>query len=109
MDAKLDEAVAAKRVAIRRVGNAANPAWMSMMEKHVATVASIMQEFTTDDVFDYADSVATADDPTTPELRAMGAVMTRSAKKGIVARTEQYRKSNRRSCHNRPLAVWRSI
>ena len=48
MDAKLEEAVVAKREAIRRVGNA-NPDWMAMME-YAPRRWRNNEEFTTDDV-----------------------------------------------------------
>jgi hypothetical protein len=109
MDTQMTEAVAAKRAAIAKVRRNANPEWMQMMLGHVRAVATTTPEFTTDAVFDYAQRVASADDPVTHELRAMGAVMTRAAKEGFVVRTEAYHKSKRKSCHNRPLAVWRSL
>lgn len=40
--------------------------------------------------------------------RVMGAVMRTSARDDIAYRTGRYLNSSRRSCHARPIALWRS-
>jgi hypothetical protein len=69
----------------------------------IRAVASLRQNFTTDDVW-----LALGRDPDV-EGRAMGAAMRVAAKLGLVEKTAVTRKSVRVACHRRDLRVWKSL
>jgi hypothetical protein len=54
--------------------------------------------FTTDDLWDVVDAPR--------EPRAMGAVITRLARAGVIRKTGRYVQSSRRANHARPLCEW---
>lgn len=97
-----DEAAAAGREAVERVGENADPQWMARALDAVRKVARRRPTFTTDDVW----AVLYQYDAVPDEPRAMGAVMIRARALGIVSRTDNYRNSARRRCHGRPVRVW---
>lgn len=45
----------------------------------------------------------------THEKRAMGAVMVRASRAGIIEPTDEFRASEQRNCHSNPRRVWRSL
>lgn len=78
----------------------------SMTWKHDATAAlhrvcRRQHKLTTDDVWA---ELASAETPREP--RAMGAIMQKAYKGGIIQPTDNWRLSNRPACHRRPLRVW---
>ena len=104
----LAEAKAAKREAMERVEKNATKAWSDLMLELVRCICLDTRRFTTDEVFDRYDSIE-GDKPVTHETKAMGPVMLRAARLGYCRNTETTEKSRRKSCHNRPLAIWESL
>jgi hypothetical protein len=88
----LDEAI--KQVEI----NAAED-WLSEADAAVDILAAARISFTTDDVWQKLTTK-------THEPRAMGAVMLRAARDGLIKSTGQWAESNRPASHRRPLRVW---
>ena len=75
--------------------------WIDSVIKIILSIP-IYQTFTTDYLWEKVE--------TTPnEPRAMGAVMTRAKKEGLVSSTGKYIKSRRPECHARPVMIWRRI
>tara|TARA_Y100001970_G_scaffold23735_2_gene27954 strand:- start:1328 stop:1702 length:375 start_codon:yes stop_codon:yes gene_type:complete len=73
--------------------------WIDSVIKIILSIP-IYQTFTTDYLWEQVE--------TTPnEPRAMGAVMTRAKKEGLVSSTGKYIKSRRPECHARPVMIWR--
>ena len=64
----------------------------------------LRDEFTTDDVWDILDGYAMS----THERRAMGPVMKKAQKLGLVVPTGQFILSHRPVCNKRPVMVWKS-
>jgi hypothetical protein len=92
--------------AIQRVDEHAAPAWKDVAYAAVAHLSSVLPEFTTDEVW-YA--IANSDDVTTHELRAMGAVMRRAQRAGLIEPTDRYMASTRAVCHSAPKRIWRAV
>jgi hypothetical protein len=88
--------------AINRAAAHASTIWMHEAAKIVVKLAQSATSFTTDQV--HAELAKL--DVTTPEPRALGAVMLQAIRDGIIIPTGQYRKSTRRICHKRPMAVY---
>ncbi len=96
---------AARDAAIDRVDENADEAWKKAAAVIVERLCRTRGEFTTDDVWKLlADSGRGTHEP-----RAMGAVMRTAATGGLCANTGRVVKSVREECHNRPVAVWRSL
>ena len=75
--------------------------WIDSVIKIILSIP-IYQTFTTDYLWEKVE--------TTPnEPRAMGAVMTRAKKEGLVSSTSKYIKSRRPECHARPVMIWRRV
>jgi hypothetical protein len=89
--------------AVFAAGAFADPTWIEEAEVAVILLCRIGRDFTTDDVH----ALLIKRGSTTPEPRALGAVILRAAKDKRIVPTGQYKKSVRRECHRRPLAVWR--
>lgn len=98
--------IALREEAIARVDANAAISWKDAAMESVKVVASALDDFTTDTVWDYLDEHYPG--VTTHEGRAMGAIMRLASKQGIVTPTKEYRISSRASCHCRPLLVWSS-
>lgn len=92
---------AARDEGMDRAAKSAGMEWIAKALDAVALIASRKALFTTDDLWPYI--------APPPEPRAMGAVMARAAKLGWAEVTNQVERSNRKTCHRRPLAVWRSL
>ena len=75
--------------------------WTGEAERAVLRVASRRRSFTTDEVW------ATGMVPP-PEPRALGNVLKRAAALGLIARTDRFVPTKRKSRHGAPVAVWRS-
>jgi len=75
--------------------------WISSVLKIISSIPH-QQTFTTDYLWEQVDS-----EPREP--RAMGAVMTKARKDGLVCATGNYVKSRRAECHARPVMIWRRM
>ena len=93
----------AKREAVARVEANANSEWKRRVDSVIRELAAQRHEFTTDDVWerlsDYQES--------THERRALGSMMTKAARDGVIVATERYVPSTRRESHANPKRVWR--
>ncbi len=94
----------ARDAAIDRVEAAAREDWKEVALMVVEVVARDRELFTTDHVW-----AVMPGDVSTPEPRAMGAIMRRAAREGYVTATDRHVLSNRPLCHRRPVRVWRSL
>lgn len=86
--------------ALEVVESNASPIFRERAERVVRKLAQHGESFTTDQVWDDLAGIYTA------EPRALGAVMTRLAKAGIIEKTGTYVPSSRMECHARPIPVW---
>lgn len=75
--------------------------WIDSVMEIILSIP-ISQSFTTDYLWEQVESAPN-------EPRAMGAVMTRARRKGLVISTGNYIKSRRPECHARPVMIWRRI
>lgn len=80
---------------------AAYDGWINSVLKIISSIPD-QQTFTTDYLWEQVDS-----EPKEP--RAMGAVMTKAKKDGLISATGNYIKSRRAECHARPVMIWRRI
>lgn len=91
--------------AIRRVDRNAEPDWKEAAYLAVVeTAAAEPNGFIVDDVWPRISPGIIAPH----ELRAMGAVMRRAQRDGVIVPTTDYRLSSRVSAHRNPRRVWRS-
>jgi hypothetical protein len=95
----ISEATAQRNAAIAQVDANADDEWKRYALGFVAELSADLDEFTTDDLWD-----AGLIKPREP--RALGPVMRRAAKRGLIATTGEFRKSRYRNCA--PLPVWAS-
>lgn len=86
--------------AIAQVDEHASELFKNRADAIVRHLARSGVEFTTDDVWSKMTGIFTS------EPRALGAVMTRLAKAGIIEKTGIYVASSRVECHARPIPVW---
>jgi hypothetical protein len=86
--------------AIAQVDANADDEWKRYALGFVAEVSGVLDDFTTDDLWDLG-----LIKPREP--RALGPVMRRAAKRGLIATTGEFRKSRYRNCA--PLPVWSSV
>lgn len=117
---RAEEARAKMGAAIDRVEENADEAWMEaamMAVKHVCTQRKRWQDqdgltFTTDDVWEAIDHLARGFDPPLDpphEPRAMGAVMLKASRAGLIQKTNLTKDSVRPECNCRPVRVWRVL
>ncbi|MEU9975059.1 hypothetical protein [Streptomyces sp. NPDC051014] len=99
MNTTLD-AQKSRDAAIAQVDANADDAWKRYALGFIAEVSADLDEFTTDDLWD-----AGLIKPREP--RALGPVMRRAAKRGLIATTGEFRASRYRNCA--PLPVWASV
>ena len=92
--------------AIDRVERNADEEWKRAAHLAVAAAAQRREQFTTDLVVEI---MAERGNVSTHEPRAMGAVMRRAARLGVVAATDVYEQSRNPEAHKRPKRVWRSL
>lgn len=95
------EAQRQRDAAVQIVGEHADQDYMRVALGVVADLARAGAPFTTDDVI-----ARMPDGVTTPEPRALGAVMTIARRQGIVEPLNQTRNSTMPSCHSRPKRLW---
>lgn len=98
----MDYATLLRDEGIKQADENAMEAWKMEADDVLNALANTRHTFTTDDVW----ALMTT---TTPEPRAMGAVMVRAAKDGIIVATNSYVESSRPASHRRPLRVWAGV
>lgn len=98
-------AIIARDEAIARVEENAEPVWKKAATMAIRSLAVELDEFTTDDVWEWLYSMA-IEAPHEP--RALGAMMLQASRDGLISPTDRVRKSARPVCHANPKRVWRS-
>ena len=91
--------------AINRVERNADPDWLETAYWVLRKLAAQQLEFSSDDIWYRLGELRVS----THEPRAMGAVIRRAIREELIVPTGKYRKSFRRACHGRPIAIWRSM
>ena len=91
-------AIEARDQALDNVERGAPPVWLDQAEVIVRSLARSHEPFSTDDVWDYL--------AVPPEPRAMGAVINRLSRQGVIRKTGRYIQSSRRENHARPVCQW---
>jgi hypothetical protein len=99
-------AESARDEAIAQVEANADREWKTAALGAVRWLAANRVEFTSDDVWRLLPDQSAA---TTHEPRALGAVMRKAARDGLVRKTDRVVNSTRVECHARPVAVWQSL
>jgi hypothetical protein len=95
------QAEARRRDGIERADQHADPQWLAEAAAAIRLMAELNREFIIDDVW------ATVGLRRPHESRAMGAVVVRAKRDGIIAPTDRTRPSN--SSNRSPMRVWRSL
>lgn len=88
--------------AIDRVDRNADEEWKREAYEMVCVACSRYTEFTTDTIW----SMLARTSLTTHEPRAMGAIMRKAQRDGLIKATGQYTTSTRPECHKRPVMIW---
>lgn len=101
-----DEGAALRDEGIARADRNADTEWKKAADLSVRAVARRMTVFTTDDVWD--ELHLNHPDAHTHEPRALGAVMKRAMRDGLIIQTEQFVRSRRPQAHKAPIQVWGS-
>jgi len=78
--------------------------WKQTAYLTIVALAFTMDEFTSDDLWARFDDL-----PQHPEPRALGSVVVSAKAAGIIKETGAYKKSQRVACHNRPIAIYKSL
>lgn len=91
--------------AITIAGNFADQQWYSEAIAALDVLCKRGEDFTTDELWRLLEGVEVK----TLEPRAMGDVIRRAARSHKIFSTGGYRKSIRKECHRRPLAIWRPV
>ncbi|MBK3601004.1 hypothetical protein JHN50_04325 [Streptomyces sp. MBT98] len=94
------DAEKSRDAAIAQADANAHDQWKRYALDFVAEVSTVLDDFTTDDLWDLG--LIKPNEP-----RALGPVMRRAAKRGLIATTGEFRKSRYRNCA--PLPVWASV
>lgn len=99
----------AKQGAIQQVDQAAEALWKQNARAAVEEVCRMRPggEFTTDAVWYVLEQMWNTEGP--HERRAMGPVMLRAARDGLIAQTDRFQKTTRKQAHRAPLQVWRVL
>lgn len=90
------------QMSIDQVEQHADTEWLTMATGIVKFLAAGTHPFTTDQVWTMLERIPVA----THEPRALGAVMRKLAKQGVIRTTGEYVKTQRREAHSRPIPVW---
>jgi len=98
------EAALAKAEAMERVDANADEQWKLTVDSVIRSCAYKFKEFTTDEV--HAGLLATG--IKTHEMRALGPAMARAAAHGVIDTVQQWKPSERKECHMRPVRIWLS-
>jgi hypothetical protein len=90
--------------AVEAVEAGADDQWLRAARARVEVHAACRQPFTTDEI--WADLSRLHPQITTPEPRAMGAVIRAAVKDGLIKATGGYKASERPECHRNPKRIW---
>jgi hypothetical protein len=91
--------------ALSQVARNANPAWAECVRGIVYGYATTHAEFVTDDFHAMIEVLPFRQH----EKRALGAIMLKLSRDGVIEQTGRYVKSQRMACHYRTIPVWRSL
>lgn len=91
-----------KRIAIEDVESAAHSKFLAVARAKIEELAATGREFTTDDVW-----LAIAPEDKPREMRALGAVIVKARRDGVIESTGRYAPSTIPECHRRPKLTWR--
>lgn len=94
-----------KEEIIETVGRGADRDWLTSALRGVRVLAARNMYLTSDDVWRWMRPLQLS----TPDNRAMGAVMSSSARDKYIEPTKEWRISERSVCHGRPIRVWKSL
>ena len=94
------QAKAARDVALKRVSQAADPAWSERAYDAIVETARRLPEFISDDVWAVTDLESTHED------RALGPIFRRAARAGVCVKSDRVRPSVRSHLSGKP--IWRS-
>lgn len=99
------EARAARDAALVQVNEHADPDWKEAAYDAVVATAYARARFTADDIYDRLDGSVSTHEP-----RALGPVMLRAVRSGLIAKANVASiPSRRRSLHASPRTVWDSL
>lgn len=101
----LEDAIAARDKGIQQAEDHAHQQWLDVAYNAIVTLAQQKDTFTADDLWRIIDWTGA----TTHEPRAMGAVVKRAVRDGIIEPTGSYVKSARKVNHARPQPVYRGL
>jgi hypothetical protein len=90
------------QMSIDQVEEHADQEWIVLATGIVKALAAGRHPFTTDKVWTMLERIPVA----THEPRALGAVIRRLARDGIIIKTGAYVNTTRREAHSRPIPVW---
>jgi len=93
-----------KEKGVKQVEKNTDPKWKELAVKSVETLASSGKAFTSDDVWQYLDGLAT-----TPQPKAIGAVFLSAYRKGLIKPNGEFWQSKRPQAHGRRLMVWTGV
>lgn len=91
--------------AMRQVDEAANEQWKFAAFAATVEAARNLPTLTADDV----QEILATKDVATHEGRAMGPVMMRAKREGVIEATPDFRSSKRANLHAMPKRVWKSL
>lgn len=94
-----------KEEIIEASGRGADRDWLTSALRGVRVLAARNMYLTSDDVWAWMRPLQLS----TPDNRAMGAVMCSSARDKYIEPTKEWRISERSVCHGRPIRVWKSL
>jgi hypothetical protein len=99
------DGVARKKASMQQVDDNASLAWKREADKAALRAARVCEYLTSDDVVKLIPPSAR-----THEWRAMGPVMQRAARAGMIVKADMPgRNSNRPALHASPRTVWKSL
>lgn len=99
----LEAGLAGAREGMSRVMKGANPEWVEAVSEIVRSLARSQETLTADDIFAQGISVETNDN------RALGPIMKRIQKEGLIEPTQTFIKSTRAELHATDIRVWKSL
>ncbi len=88
---------------LQRVELNTDSLWYASAMDALETVAERMFVFTTDDVW------AEMNNHSPREPRAMGAIMAKAKRLGLIEATSMYQPTKREASNHRPIRVWKSL
>ncbi len=104
----LEIARMARDAALEQVEANANPEWSELFYSTLEAVATEMPEFTADEVWERLSQIPNV--PHQHQPRAAGPIVVRAMKAGVIRKANKLpRKSNRASCHHRPISIYESL